>query len=335
MKQAANLFSIMLCCCACMFFSYASDAQQTSTDKKQYRFYRSITVDGRTRTFLVNLPPNYYLTSGFSLVIAMHGGGGDAYQFERTSLLTDKANAAKFIVVYPEGVKSNKLLHARTWNAGECCDYAVDHNINDVKFIGILIDTLLADYKINRRKVYATGHSNGGMMSYRLASEIPEKIAAIAANGCTMVTTQPCNPSRPVPVLHMHSVLDKNVPYTGGVGTGPGAGVDYHSVDSTLTVWAQVDACNTTPEVVRDDTAYKFTRWYDCANNVAVEYYLTQDGGHAWPGGLKGSAMGDKPSKVINANNLLWNFFKRFQLPAGTAVTSPQAAQTPAGTAEY
>lgn len=276
-----------------------------------FRFEGTVTIDGRERTYILNVPPNYYSAGGFSLVIAMHGGGGDALQFESTSKLTEKANASKFIVVYPNGVKSNGVLRAQTWNAGACCDYARDNAIDDVKFISTLIDDLVGRYKINPKKVYATGHSNGGMLSYRLACEIPEKITAIAPNGCTMVVKQPCNPSRAVPVLHMHSVLDDRVPYQGGVGI---TDVYFPPIDSVLNVWSISNACAVRAQVLQDDSKYKHTLWSSCTDGVTIEYYLTKDGGHAWPGGLPGSERGDTPSKVINANDLLWEFFEQYEL---------------------
>ncbi len=305
----AGIFQFLLTCTLLLFMGGCSKNDDPEVEKV-YRFSETITVDGQTRTYTLNLPPDYYESNGFSLVIAMHGGGGDAAQFESTSRLTEKADAAGFIVVYPEGVKSDGVLGARTWNAGKCCDYARDNNINDVKFIDELIDELLAKYKINPKKVYATGHSNGGMLSYRLACEMSGKIAAIATSGCSMVVTQPCNPDRPVPVLHMHSVLDARVPYTGGKGI---TGIYYPPIDSVMNVWSKINTCKTTAQVVNDD--YKFTRWTDCTNGVTIQYYLTQDGGHAWPGGLPGSANGDTPSSVISANDLLWDFFKQYQLP--------------------
>ena len=288
------------------------DASQT---EEQNRFSKTMTVDGKARTYTLNLPPTYYTGSDFSLVIALHGGGGDAAQFESTSKLTSKANAAQFIVVYPEGVKSTGVLGARSWNAGGCCDYAAYNNIDDVNFIRQLIDKLLASYKINPNKVYATGHSNGGMLAYRLACEIPDKIAAIAANGCTMVVTQACNPSRPVPVLHMHSVLDTKVPYQGGQGVGVGtSGVFFPSLDFVLNTWSLINTCAPARVIIKN-SGYTLTQWSDCSNNVTIQYYLTKDGGHGWPGGLPGGLNSDTPSAVINANDLLWNFFQQYQLP--------------------
>lgn len=300
----AGLLILLVCC------GKKNDDPDTP---KVYRVEGSLTVDGRERTYLVNLPPAYYDNKDYSLIIAMHGGGGSGAQFEASSLLTQKANASGFIVVYPDGVQSTGL-GIRTWNAGTCCAFAVENNINDVKFISQLIDKLVATYKINPKKVYATGHSNGGMLSYRLACELSNKIAAIAPNGCTMVVTQPCNPSRAVPILHMHSVLDEHIPYTGGTGNGI-SGVYAPPMDSVFNVWSSKNACTTTAQVVINNSSYKFTQWTGCSNNTAINYYLTKDGGHAWPGGLPGSANGDTPSQVINANDLLWEFFKKYQLP--------------------
>jgi polyhydroxybutyrate depolymerase len=288
--------------------------KKNNTTSDVYGFNDSIRVGNIYRTYTVRLPPDYYAATDFSLVIALHGGGGNAAQFETSSRLSEKANAEKFIVVYPEGVRGSGILAARTWNAGSCCGGAVSNNINDVEFISLLIDKLVAGYKVNPKRIYATGHSNGGMLAYRLACELSGKIAAIAPNGCTMVA-QTCSPARPVPVLHMHSVLDTNIPYQGGTGSGLGTmGLQLPSLDSVLNVWSLKNSC-TNSAVIADDSRYKITTWTSCSGNVTLLYYLTKDGGHAWPGGLAGGPFSDTPSSVINANNLLWDFFRQFQLP--------------------
>lgn len=292
------------------FFTLTSCQKKITTPiDKTYRIDGTITVDGISRSYLINLPPNYYDSSGFSLVIAMHGGGGSAQQFEKSSRLSDKANASGFMVVYPNGTG---LI--QTWNAGSCCGYAVTNRVDDVKFISSLIDQLISTYKINPKKIYATGHSNGGMMCYRLACKLANKIAAIAPNSSTMVETAPCNPSRPVPILHMHSKLDQNVNYKGGIGIGI-SGVYYPPVDSVLNVFSLINKCSNPSQVVISNPLYTFTKWSSCTNNVTIQYYLTNDGGHAWPGGLPGSAGADMPSTAINANDLLWDFFQQYQLP--------------------
>ncbi|MHA4845892.1 CE1 family esterase [Flavitalea antarctica] len=295
--------------------SLACDKNGDSGPEKAFRFSGTITVDGLERTYLLNLPPVYYESKNqFSLVIAMHGGGGTAEQFENSTGLTDKANNSNFIVVYPNGVKSTGLLKAQTWNGGTCCDYAVEKNIDDVKFISQLIDRLVAGYRINPKKVYATGHSNGGIMSYRLACELSAKIAAIAPNASSMSVTKPCNASRPVPVLHMHSVNDSNVPYKGGYGDGVSKAY-FAPIDSVLNAWSDINACGTKASKLADNAGYTFYKWFDCKYQVSINYYLTKDGGHSWPGGKAGSVVGDEPSRVINANDLLWEFFQQHQLP--------------------
>lgn len=305
MKRPLSLFFTL----GLVFFLYGCKKNSTTPGDNTYRFNETITVDGIVRSYTLNLPPGYYDSSAFSLVIALHGGGGSGTQFETTSRLTDKANASGFIVVYPDGT-----VQIKTWNAGTCCGYAVTKQVDDVKFISAMIDKLVSTYKINPKKVYATGHSNGGMLCYRLACELSNKIAAIAPNSSSMVVTSPCNPSRAIPVLHMHSKLDQNVIYTGGVGIGV-SGVYCPPIDSVLHVFSLKNNCSNPSQVVFSNSLYTFTKWSSCTNNVTIQYYLTNDGGHGWPGGLPGGPNSDTPSTAINANNLLWDFFQQYQLP--------------------
>ena len=295
----------------CLSFAVSGCSKQVSGDQKNYRFNGTMTVDGMERTYLLNLPPDYYDTSNLPLVIALHGLGGNAAECERDYGITEKGNAAGFVVVYPEGVRNDGILGLRTWNAGTCCQFAMEHNIDDVHFVSVLIDTLLAHYAINPKKVYVTGMSNGAMLTYRLACELSGKIAAIAAVSGTLLTTGPCKPGRAVPVLHIHSLQDEKVPYYGGTGLD---GYYFPPVDSGLNVWANIDACSETPVVV-DYGTYTFSQWNNSGNGATVECYLTKDGGHAWPGGLKSSRRSDTPSTAINATDVIWDFFKQYSLP--------------------
>jgi len=278
--------------------------QQSSNGQ---RYSGSITVDGLIRTYNIVLPRNYNDQQDLCLVIGMHGGGGSAEQFENNSRLTDKANAAGFIVVYPNGSGT-----VRTWNGGLCCGSAARNNVDDVKFISMLIDELTAKYKIDPKRIYATGHSNGGIMSYRLACELSHKIAAIAPNASTMEMITPCKPSRAVPILHMHSKLDENVPYQGGYGVGI-SNAYFYPLDSVFTVWGLNNGCNLMPQTVVKD-GYTETKWIDCERNAVIDYYLTNDGSHAWPGaGVY--TTGNPSSTAVNANDLLWEFFQQHRLP--------------------
>jgi len=304
MLKHLYVLSILILVSACG----TNDDSGSQTTPRTYHTTDAITVDGLLRTYTVNLPPSYYTSADFALVIAMHGGGGSAEQFEASTLLSEKANEAGFIVVYPDGVKSTGPLGARTWNAGACCEYARDNNIDDVNFIRQLIAKLLTHFNISPKKVYLTGHSNGGMLSYRLACEMSSQIAAIAVSSCSMVTE--CDPANPVPVLHMHSKRDTQVPYQGGTGI---TNVYFPPVESVIDTWSSFNGCGSATRT--QGNLYTLTEWKSCLGNASVQWYLTEDGGHAWPGGLPGSAIGDKPSTAINANDLLWDFFKAHPIP--------------------
>jgi polyhydroxybutyrate depolymerase len=284
------------------------------------RIDETLVVDGHERSYTLQLPPNYDSAPAVPLIIALHGGGGSAAQFEASSLLTPKAEAAGFAVVYPNGSTPGSLgLH--TWNGGGCCAYAVEANIDDVTFIRRLIEQVSARYKIDPRRVYATGHSNGAIMSYRLACELSDHIAAIAPNAGPLMLDS-CQPTRPVAVMHMHSKLDANVPVQGGIGIGL-AGVPFPAVDDGLQRWVEVNGCAVTPQTTTVASAYTLTRWAGCNAGSAIDFYVTDDGGHAWPGGLPGSVRGDDPSTAINANDLLLAFFSAHSLPEPRRVWLP------------
>jgi polyhydroxybutyrate depolymerase len=182
------------------------------------------------------------------------------------------------------------------------------NQIDDVKYIRDLLVHLTQNYKIDPAKVYITGMSNGGMMAYRLACELSDRVAAIAVVSGTMVMKQPCTPDRPVPVLHIHSALDTKVPYSGGSGL---QGYHFAPVDSVLSVWKSINSCPDSPDIPVDNGHYTFTVWNGCAETSVIERYLTHDGGHAWPGGKKPGNWADIPSAAIDANDVIWDFFQR------------------------
>ncbi len=279
-----------------------------------YGQYDSISFAGSYRTYQLHLPPNYDGTQELPLIIAMHGGFGNGAQLEIQSQLSVKADEEGFIVLYPEGVPG--FLGIRTWNAGACCGYASDNNVDDVGFISALLDSLIGSYSIDTLRVYATGMSNGGFMSYRLACDLSNRIAAIAPVAASM-TLNECSPSNEVPIIHFHSYLDSNVPYDGGVGSGFSS---HHNppIDSILNVWASLNNCQITNDTLLDSGEYTHVVWNNCDCSYAIEYYITMDGGHSWPGGQ--SVLGDLPSEYINANDLMWYFFQQYTLECEQAL---------------
>lgn len=276
-----------------------------------YRIESTLEVGGRIRNYVLILPPTYYNSSEtIPLVIALHGTGGSAKHMERMYGLNEKAASSGFVLLYPEGIRNDGPLGLRSWNAGRCCEDAMEKNVDDVGFISTLIDRMVADFRIDSRRVYVTGMSNGGMMAYRLACELSEKIAAIAPVSSTLMA-KTCDPERAVPVLHLHSVLDTKVPHSGGIGI---SGYNFTPVDSALRVMAVHSGCSDTAEQV-DDGKVIVTRWTNCSDGASIESHVTYDGGHSWPGAKDHPPWADMPSAYINATDLMWEFFRRFQLP--------------------
>ena len=272
---------------------------------------RVLLHDGITRSYIVRTPGDLTSSSArVPLVLVLHGGGGDALNAERMTGFTEKGLRERFIVVYPEGTSrlGNRLL---TWNAGHCCGYAMDNGIDDVGFIRLLLDTLLADYPIDPARLYATGMSNGGMMSHRLGIELSDRLAAIAPVVATVFGDER-QPAHPVSAIMFNGMLDEAVPHRGGPPGGrfPGAwdGTPALAATAQASFWAGSNGCDATPDI-REDGAVVTSR-YRCPAGRAVELHLIRDNGHAWPGGEAGSRRGDAPSKALEATDVIWEFFK-------------------------
>ncbi|NOX55045.1 MAG: hypothetical protein GXP27_11540, partial [Planctomycetes bacterium] len=207
---------------------------------------RSLTVDGRERTYLVHVPPSYDGTKPFPVILIFHGGGSNARQMVRFCGLNEKADQAGFLAVYPNGTgRRERML---TWNAGNCCGYARWHNVDDVKFVRVLLKDLGKIAKIDPKRVYATGMSNGGMMAYRLASELSEMIAAIAPVSGPM-GTEKCHPNRPVSVIHFHGTEDLFAPFEGGRGRRSISQTEFYSVEHSIRAWVKANGCPEAPVV--------------------------------------------------------------------------------------
>jgi polyhydroxybutyrate depolymerase len=266
--------------------------------------------DGLTRTYVVRAPAELHQRrSRLPLVIVLHGGGGDASSAERVTGFTEKARAEGFVVVYPEGT-SRGVTRLLTWNAGHCCGYAMQARVNDVGFISALIDTLIADHRVDPARVYVTGMSNGGMMVHRIGIELSQKVAAIAPVVATVFGDER-KPDHPVSAIMLNGKLDESVPYRGGAPGGrfPGAwdGTPAKpSVDQGV-FWASANGCEPIP-AINESATVTVTR-YRCPSGKAVELYLLAPNGHAWPGGEPGSALGDTRISTLKATSLIWDFF--------------------------
>lgn len=268
-----------------------------------------VRVGETQRSYLIRVPAP--LPSGpLPLVLMLHGGGGNADNGEQMSGFTPIARREGFIVVYPDGSGrfEERLL---SWNAGHCCAYAMEHGADDVAFIRALIKKVSQDYPVDPRRIYVTGMSNGGMMSHRLGLELSDTVAAIAPVVGTLFGDEAL-PPRPVSALIINGGADRIVPPQGGELGGRVAGASdgrpLRPAGEQGAFWARADGCEAAPEVqVRGGVQH----WrYRCPEGLAVERYLIEDAGHAWPGGSAGRRRADPPSQALKASETIWAFFK-------------------------
>ena len=276
---------------------------------------RVIDAGGSARSYRIHLPNGREPAEPVPLVIVFHGGGGNAANAARMSGMDAKADREGFIAVYPNGTggRAGMLL---TWNAWRCCGPALDNGVDDVGFVRAVVENVAREHAIDRKRIYATGLSNGGMMSYRVACEAADIFAAIAPVAGAL-DTDDCRPSSPVSVVVFHGTADGHVPFEGGA---PRTAFDRHKrVDNpvafAIDFWTRHDRCERTP--VRSKRGHVVHDTYACPDGLGVELYAIEGQGHAWPGGEKGLRSGnvDPPTTEISATDLMWEFFVRHPKP--------------------
>lgn len=302
------------------------------------------TPDGRERTALIHRPAG--LDGPAPVVLALHGGGGSAAGFREDAGLDEVADREGFVVVYPEGISAGggRLTpRLATWNAGACCGKAQEEGVDDVGFLAALVGELVESGVADPSRVYALGHSNGAQMSYRLACERPDLVAAIAPVGAQGVHGE-CAPGRAVPTLHIHGTADGCARWAGGE-----CGGCFHEVVDALVPWplrgqpdtwacSSVEAwveevavrsgCTDRREEAAGERSWLHT-WSGCADGSEVALLTEEGAGHAWPGGgwpdhcrrprsrvcrVWKEKVGPLAEEVV-ASEAAWAFLSRFSLP--------------------
>jgi polyhydroxybutyrate depolymerase len=287
----------------------------------------------RRRTYLVHVPPRSATRTATRsatrppVLLAFHGGGGTAANFESYAELDRVADREGFLVVYPNGTGPlpNSLL---TWNAGDgCCGPAMNQRVDDVGFAAAVIDDLERRTPIDRHRIYATGHSNGAILAHRLAAERPDLFAAIAAVSGSLDLAHFAPPS-PVPVLQIHSVDDPRALYAGGLGPpfpGTQSRVQHQPVLAGLARWAAADGCSPAPDTVEMKRGALGTRdagmtatklvWHPCRGGAEVVHWRLTGAGHGWPGTARpaaGERLVGPQTSIIHAADEVWAFVSRF-----------------------
>ena len=277
----------------------------------------SIIVDGLKRTYVLHIPSSYNKSKPTSLVMVLHGGGGTGRGMIKLTGFDELADKEGFIVVYPDAI-------GKHWNDGRNLTiyYSQRENIDDVKFLSALINHLAANYNIDMRRIYVTGISNGALMAYRLACELTNKIAAIAAVSCSMSVNiyRSCHPFSPISVLIIEGTDDPLVPWNGGeIHFGRLELGEVVSIEDTLRYWINFNNC--TLEAPRtylpdvnpyDGTRVWVEKYINRMNGVEVVLYGIEGGGHTWPGGYQylPTWIIGRTCRDIDAKVVIWSFFK-------------------------
>jgi polyhydroxybutyrate depolymerase len=287
----------------------------------------SITSGGESRTFIVHVPTGYTGSSRVPVVLDFHPLGGTGSSQEGSSGWKAKCDSVGCIAVFPN---SSAKAGDNSWNAGYCCDNAEKMQIDDVQFARDMIAWLDANACVDPKRIYASGGSNGGGMSYRLACDAADVIAAVApvdfrcvtgkdplanAGGVTATnnTACTCTLPRPIAVVAYDEGQDNTVvPYNGGqtpnfkTDCPPGSscvGIGFTSAMVNVQTWADFDKC--TGAATADPSNSLCQTYGSCSGNTSVTLCTVPEAGHL-------GAYSNASAKVTDT---AWNVFKTQSLP--------------------
>lgn len=282
---------------------------------------KTLETGGRERAYRLHVPPSYSKENAVPLVLMFHGGGGSSSGMEALTGFGALSDREGFIVAYPDAVEGN-------WNDGRE-DFRSESRklgVDDVAFVAALVDALSAEYAIDAKRVYASGISNGAIMSHCLGARLSRRFAAIApvVGGMATGVADGFAPEEPVSVLAIQGTDDPLVPYDGGgIGFFGGRGTIV-STARALELWRTHDGCGAEAAVLdlpdtdpEDGTRVLRSTWTGGTNGTEVVLVRIEGGGHTWPTGpqyLPRSVIG-RTSKDIEATAVIWEFFARHAKP--------------------
>jgi polyhydroxybutyrate depolymerase len=260
--------------------------------------------DGLTRSYTLYIPASYTPGTPAPVVLNFHGYTSTAFEQFYYGDFRAIADTAGFLIVVPMGTLD--ATGTTYWNSGW------GGTVDDIGFTSALIDEVAATYSVNLDRVYSTGMSNGGFMSYTLACSLSNRIAAIASVTGTMNEgqNQTCNAQHPTPVLEIHGTADATVPYNGNLFM--------EAIPNVLSYWVSFNNCNTTPVVtdvpntnLTDGCTAVHYVYSGGTNGVDVEHYEIIDGGHTWPGSIFTVGV---TNYDFNASKKIWEFFMQYDI---------------------
>ena len=253
---------------------------------------------GALRSYDLYVPDGLDPNTPVPLVVNLHAYLSSDDLQANFSNFDDAADRAGVVVVYPRA-------EFNSWNAGACCGQAQIAGNDDVGFVRAVVADVQAQGCVDDRRIYATGMSNGGFMTHRLACEAADLFAAVApVAGVIGVEADDCAPSRPIPVMHFHGTADFVVSYFGGL---------FESVEGTIDGWRARNGCEGEPERVIDVGEAWCDAYSACDDGSQVVLCTVDGGGHCWPGNA--ACLGAFSTTMLNANEVMLDFFSGFSLP--------------------
>jgi polyhydroxybutyrate depolymerase len=316
--------------------STSSSAPHPVLAPKEFAYSFRLSFDHRDRSYLLHVPPAAAGGKPLPLVLNLAGATQNGVLEELQTGMDQSADQNGYLVAYPNGTRISTVLTPDPvakqaqygWNAGQCCGLPVTDKVNDVGFLLKVITDIAARTPVNLRRVYATGISNGGMMAYALAAQASEHFAAISSvSGQVEIPT--IHPTRAVPTLEFHSVDDPIALFDGVKNKNPKLTL---SVMEGIDQWVRADGCSSKPRVGKTivgtgpvssgETATLIT-YGRCRSGAEVALWRFTGSGHVWPGApynlgpmstwvLGGVGRG---TVLVNANETMWRFFRRYELP--------------------
>jgi polyhydroxybutyrate depolymerase len=251
--------------------------------------------NGEERSYLLYVPENVS-AEGAALVFSFHGSGGVPQQQINISGFDQLSDLFGFISVFPAGAYTNSVT-VRSWNAN------IDEGVDDVQFTRDIIEDVASKVAIDRKRIYASGFSGGARMSSRLACELSDILAAAAPvdgiqypDGCIL--------KRHIPILSFHGKADQTNQYVLSENSRPYWRM---GVETAIDKWRQANGCSMKNDADRISQEVTYYQWSDCLGAAKIQLYVTENGGHTWPGA--------DDNVDINASELIWKFFSRHSLP--------------------
>jgi len=257
------------------------------------------------RFYLIYSPQSLNQNINAPILFALHGYGSSASFHKSYTQYEALAEENKFILIYPQGYELNTVLTNSTshWNVGA---WTVGSTVDDVDFISTIIDIVSAKTSVDMSRIYSSGMSNGGFMSYELACQLSEKIAAIASvtGSMSKETLSNCNPKHPTSILQIHGLIDFTVPYNGNDAIG------MESIEQVMQYWSEYNGCNPNSSITSSNYSNQkgsidFISYQSCINNTHAKLIRIPSMNHTWP---------TLDNYNISASDEIWNFLSQFDI---------------------